>query len=90
MAIVVIAATISSITAGMLNIVQANAEKSNPCIDNTDKTCQHYNNGNDKLVGSPHYPCCGGEATGDPHGQSQFNPEKGNPHCGAAEGCAKL
>ena len=60
----------------MLNIVQANAEKSNPCIDNTDKTCQHYNNGNDKLVGSPHYPCCGGEATGDPHGQSQFNPEK--------------
>ena len=89
MTTIVIISTISSITAGMLNISQANAERTNPCVDNGDKSCQHFNNGNDNFVGGPHYPCCGGEVTGNPHGQSQFNPQTGNPHCSAAEGCIK-
>ena len=65
------------------------AARQNPCIQNGNKSCQHFNNGNDVFVGGPHYPSSGGEATGNPHGQSQFNPETGNPHCAAAQGCIK-
>ena len=90
LALIAIIATMSSAAmAGMLNMSPVYADKSNPCIDNGDKSCQHFNNGNDEFVGGPHYPCCGGEEKGNPHGQSIYNPEKGNPHCGAEEGCIK-
>ena len=75
---------------GVYNLQQSYADRTYECIDLDGRhTCQHFNNGNDVFVGNPHYACCGGEKTGDPHGQTIFNPESGNPHCGPEVGCIK-
>lgn len=69
-------ATATILTIAILNlptiVPKAYADRSYPCIQDGYPSCQHFNKGNDAFVGSPHYPCCGGEATGNPHGQSKF------------------
>jgi hypothetical protein len=49
---------------------------------------QHKNEKSDKLLGNPHYECCGSDGKGDPHDETQFNPDKGDPHCPRSQpGC---
>ena len=49
---------------------------------------QHINEKSGKIVGNPHYECCGSDGKGDPQDETQFNSDKGDPHCPRSQpGC---
>ena len=50
---------------------------------------QHINEKSGKIVGNPHYECCGSDGKGNPHDATPFNPSKGDPHCPTSQfGCS--
>lgn len=79
----VVAFAITMVTSGLSNLAFASNNGNTDCSERrlTDGCTpgQHINEKRGKVVGNPHYECCGSDGKGDPHDEGP-NPDKGDPH----------